>query len=109
MPKPSKSSTPAGSPIKTITGVNSVETYLRAVDQIYRKICPPGQPLSCELWFRGVKSSTFNLDPSITRGLGAQAEIVYLSKFDPWLTLISGRCLIFRSPKTGTPTGAGCS
>lgn len=81
MPKTSKRSTPAGSPIKTITGVNSVETYLRAVDQIYRKICPPGQPLSCELWFRGVKSSTFSLDPSITRGLGAQAEIVYLSKF----------------------------
>ncbi len=64
-----------------ITGVDSVEKYLKAVDQIFQKVCPAGSPRSCELWFRGVKSTSYNLDPTIARTLGAQSEIVYLSKF----------------------------
>ncbi|NMO94384.1 FRG domain-containing protein [Paenibacillus lemnae] len=64
-----------------ITGVRTVEQYLRAVDEIYALICPPGQPLKHELWFRGVKNTNYNLEPTIARGLGVQAEIVYLSKF----------------------------
>ncbi|WP_179233033.1 FRG domain-containing protein [Paenibacillus rigui] len=67
--------------IFTIRGINSVEKYLKAVDQISERVCPPNEPKSCELWFRGVKSTTFHLQPSIARGLGAQAEVVYLSKF----------------------------
>ncbi|WP_274365855.1 FRG domain-containing protein [Paenibacillus thermotolerans] len=67
--------------IYEIPGIDSVEKYLNAVDQIYEKICPPGNPMACELWFRGVKSASYNLTPSIVRGLGAQSEIVYLSKF----------------------------
>jgi hypothetical protein len=42
-----------------ITGIDSVEEYLKAVDQIYRLVCPPNQPDSCELWFRGMKSRRF--------------------------------------------------
>lgn len=64
-----------------IPGIDSVEKYLKAVDQIYEKICPDGNPASCVLWFRGVKSTSYDLSPSIIRGLGAQSEIIYMSKF----------------------------
>lgn len=81
MLKQVKSVRTSDSGIFEITGIDSVDKYLKAVDQIFNKVCPPGMPRSCELWFRGVKSTTFHLEPSIARGLGAQSEIVYLSKF----------------------------
>ncbi|MNO36534.1 FRG domain protein [compost metagenome] len=82
MAKPMKVIQPAANGgIYEITGIDTVEKYLQAVDQIYRKICPQDHPNSCVLWFRGVKSTTYHLDPSIVRGLGTQSEIVYLSKF----------------------------
>ncbi|MFC3772872.1 FRG domain-containing protein [Paenibacillus sp. GCM10012303] len=81
MLKPAKPVQVLQNNIFEITGVDTVEKYLKAVDQIYRMVCPPQKPRSCELWFRGTKSTTFNLEPSIARGLGAQSEIVYLSKF----------------------------
>ncbi|MCY9663365.1 FRG domain-containing protein [Paenibacillus chondroitinus] len=81
MLKPTKTVQTLENGIFEISGIDSVEKYLKAVDQIYQMVCPPKQPQACELWFRGVKSTTYNLDPSISRGLGAQSEIVYLSKF----------------------------
>ncbi|MEI7025905.1 FRG domain-containing protein [Paenibacillus sp. y28] len=81
MVKPHKPTRANANGIPTIRGVNSVEKFLRAVDHFYQLICPENKPNKCELWFRGVKRTDYNLDPSIARGLGAQAEIVYLSKF----------------------------
>ncbi|WP_379156267.1 FRG domain-containing protein [Paenibacillus sp. sgz5001063] len=81
MTKPAQLTRISENGIFEITGIQSVEQYLKAVDQIFQKICPPNEPKSCELWYRGVKSTTYDLSPSIARGLGPQAEIVYLSKF----------------------------
>lgn len=81
MTKPVRSAQGSHNGIFEITGIKTVEGYLKAVDQIYQKVCPPTNPKSCGLWFRGVKSTTYDLSPSISRGLGAQAEVVYLSKF----------------------------
>jgi hypothetical protein len=79
--KPARSVRISDTGIFEITGITTVEGYLKAIDQIFQKVCPPTEPNSCELWFRGVKSTTYDLSPSIARGLGPQAEIVYLSKF----------------------------
>jgi hypothetical protein len=81
MTRNSRTSRISANGIFEITGIQTVEGYLKAVDQIYQKICPPTETNSCQLWFRGVKSTTYDLSPSITRGLGAQSETVYLSKF----------------------------
>ena len=37
----------SGRPIFEITGIETVEEYLKAVDQIYQMVCPPNKPDSC--------------------------------------------------------------
>lgn len=82
MPKAEMPYRPAAGAITEVRNVDSVESYLEAVNRFYRMICP-GDTEPCEqLWFRGVKKAAYNLDPSIARGgLGPESEIVYLSKF----------------------------
>ena len=41
---------------------------MKAVDQIYRLACHANKSDACELWFRGVKSTTYHLTPSIAKG-----------------------------------------
>ncbi|MCZ8522972.1 MULTISPECIES: FRG domain-containing protein [Paenibacillus] len=81
MNKSVRTSQKADNRIIEITGVDTVAKYLRTVDRIYQMVCPSDQPQACELWFRGVKKASYDLEPSISRGLGAKSEIVYLSKF----------------------------
>lgn len=75
---------PAGPVTQCVTRINSVEEYLKAVDNAFRKICPSAG--KCELWYRGqdqpANPTAFNLVPSIARsGRNPLMEIIYLSKF----------------------------
>ena len=65
--------------------VKSVQEYLIAVDLAFQTICN-GDPINCELWYRGQAQTGFDLLPTITRKidnlqLNPLYETVFLSKF----------------------------
>lgn len=72
-----------------MTRINSVEEYLNAVDDAFKKLC--STPGRCELWYRGQNqfnqplnppAKRFDLIPSIARPpLNPLMEVIYLSKF----------------------------
>jgi len=72
-----------------VTKVHSVEEYLKAVDNAYKKLCSKSE--KCELWFRGQKQfnqpsnrpeDRWDLIPSIARKpYNPLMEVIFMSKF----------------------------
>jgi len=72
--------------------VISVEEYLAVVDALNKSV---SSDASSKLWYRGMKSTTYDLLPSIMRdGLNVDLEIKYMSKFkslaNPYVENIPG-------------------
>ncbi len=64
--------------------ISTVEQYIRAVDYAYRVLIEDNEDVQYgqKLWFRGLKSSDYQLIPSIDRnGLNVEYELMFLSKF----------------------------
>lgn len=74
-----------------IIRVSNIQEYLSAVDLAASVLCLPTQSINCELWYRGVAQTGFQLLPSIARSidglqLNAELETVFLSKFQSLAT-----------------------